>query len=91
MALSFGDAASRPGCSSPSAMEPAAQSPPEASPPIATEPVYCSFCGKSQHDVTVIVAGPGHVYICDYCVVASFEIAMNHARRIAHQAAGKGG
>jgi hypothetical protein len=29
--------------------------------------LYCSFCGKSQHDVTKLVAGPG-VFICDECV-----------------------
>jgi ATP-dependent Clp protease ATP-binding subunit ClpX len=27
----------------------------------------CSFCGKHQHDVAKLVAGPG-VYICDECV-----------------------
>ncbi len=26
-----------------------------------------SFCGKSQHDVRKLVAGP-HVFICDECV-----------------------
>jgi hypothetical protein len=29
--------------------------------------LHCSFCGKSQHDVRKLVAGPG-VYICDKCV-----------------------
>jgi ClpX C4-type zinc finger/Glyoxalase superfamily protein len=29
--------------------------------------LYCSFCGKSQHDVRKLVAGP-HVYICDECI-----------------------
>jgi ATP-dependent Clp protease ATP-binding subunit ClpX len=29
--------------------------------------VTCSFCGKSQHDVAKVVAGPG-VYICNECV-----------------------
>jgi ClpX C4-type zinc finger/Glyoxalase superfamily protein len=29
--------------------------------------LYCSFCGKSQHEVRALVAGPG-VYICDECV-----------------------
>ena len=31
------------------------------------ETLYCSFCGKSQHDVHKLIAGPG-VYICDECV-----------------------
>jgi hypothetical protein len=30
--------------------------------------LYCSFCGKSQHDVRQLIAGPG-VHICDECVV----------------------
>jgi ATP-dependent Clp protease ATP-binding subunit ClpX len=29
--------------------------------------VYCSFCGKSQHEVEKLIAGP-KVYICDECV-----------------------
>ena len=29
--------------------------------------LYCSFCGKSQHEVLRLIAGPG-VYICDECV-----------------------
>jgi hypothetical protein len=27
----------------------------------------CSFCGKSQHDVAKLIAGPS-VFICDECV-----------------------
>src|ERR1700758_2208066 len=29
--------------------------------------LYCSFCGKNQHEVQKLVAGPA-VYICDGCV-----------------------
>ena len=29
--------------------------------------LLCSFCGKSQHEVTKLIAGPG-VFICDECV-----------------------
>src|SRR5467141_3324692 len=29
--------------------------------------LYCSFCGKSQHEVAKLVAGPS-VFICDECV-----------------------
>src|SRR3984957_16045548 len=29
--------------------------------------LYCSFCGKNQHEVRKLVAGPA-VYICDECV-----------------------
>jgi len=31
------------------------------------KPLYCSFCGKSQHDVRKLIAGPS-VFICDECV-----------------------
>ena len=34
----------------------------------ATEKVlYCSFCGKSQHEVKKLIAGPS-VFICDECI-----------------------
>ena len=29
--------------------------------------VHCSFCGKSQHEVRKIIAGPD-VFICNECV-----------------------
>jgi ATP-dependent Clp protease ATP-binding subunit ClpX len=29
--------------------------------------LYCSFCGKSQHEVKKLIAGPS-VYVCDECV-----------------------
>lgn len=29
--------------------------------------LYCSFCGKSQHEVQQLIAGPT-VFICDECV-----------------------
>jgi ATP-dependent Clp protease ATP-binding subunit ClpX len=28
--------------------------------------MYCSFCGKSQHEVKKLIAGPA-VFICDVC------------------------
>ena len=31
--------------------------------------LYCSFCGKSQHEVRKLIAGPT-VFICDECIVA---------------------
>src|SRR5512134_358328 len=34
----------------------------------STEKVlYCSFCGKSQHEVKKLIAGPS-VFICDECI-----------------------
>ena len=35
--------------------------------------LYCSFCGKSQHEVEKLIAGP-KVHICDGCVDACIEI-----------------
>ena len=35
--------------------------------------LHCSFCGKSQHEVRNLVAGPG-TYICDECSVLTIEI-----------------
>jgi hypothetical protein len=42
-----------------------------------TEPraLYCSFCGKSQHEVRKLIAGPT-VYICDGCV----ELCVDYIR-----------
>ena len=34
---------------------------------------YCSFCGKSQHEVKKLIAGPT-VFICDGCVDLCVEI-----------------
>ena len=38
--------------------------------------LYCSFCGKSQHDVGKLIAGPS-VFICDECVELCNEIIRN--------------
>ena len=35
--------------------------------------LYCSFCGKSQHDVRKLIAGPS-VFVCDECVELCNEI-----------------
>lgn len=35
--------------------------------------VYCSFCGKSQHEVRKVIAGPT-VFICDECVELCMDI-----------------
>jgi hypothetical protein len=32
----------------------------------ASSTLYCSFCGKSQHEVAKLIAGP-NVFICDEC------------------------
>jgi ATP-dependent Clp protease ATP-binding subunit ClpX len=41
---------------------------PEKKGPSSSEKVlYCSFCGKSQHEVKKLIAGPS-VFICDECI-----------------------
>ncbi|HCV21161.1 MAG TPA: ATP-dependent Clp protease ATP-binding subunit ClpX, partial [Gammaproteobacteria bacterium] len=35
--------------------------------------LYCSFCGKSQHEVRKLIAGPS-VFVCDECVELCNEI-----------------
>ena len=35
--------------------------------PVKNRLMYCSFCGKSQHEVHKLIAGPS-VMICDECV-----------------------
>ncbi len=35
--------------------------------------LHCSFCGKSQHEVKKLIAGPS-VYVCDECVALCNEI-----------------
>ena len=41
--------------------------PPDVAPATGPETLHCSFCGKSQHEVEALIAGPT-VYICDQCV-----------------------
>ena len=40
--------------------------------------LYCSFCGKSQHDVRKLIAGPS-VFICDECVDLCEDIIREEA------------
>lgn len=39
----------------------------------AGKTLYCTFCGKSQHEVKLI-AGPSSIYICNECVVSCNDI-----------------
>ena len=39
----------------------------------AKSTLYCSFCGKSQHEVRKLIAGPT-VFICDECVELGMDI-----------------
>ncbi len=48
--------------------------------------LYCSFCGKSQHEVRKLIAGPT-VFICDECVELCMDIIKeeNKSSVIRHQ------
>jgi ATP-dependent Clp protease ATP-binding subunit ClpX len=48
--------------------------------------LYCSFCGKSQHEVRKLIAGPS-VFICDECV----ELCNDIIREEIQQAEGQKG
>src|SRR5271163_3124254 len=43
-----------------------------------TKMYHCSFCGKSQHEVRKLIAGPS-VYVCDECVALCNEIISEQA------------
>jgi ATP-dependent Clp protease ATP-binding subunit ClpX len=40
---------------------------------------HCSFCGKSQHEVRKLIAGPS-VYVCDECVSLCNDIINEESR-----------
>ena len=42
-------------------------------------PLYCSFCGKSQHETRKLIAGPS-VYICDECIDLCNEIIRDEVQ-----------
>ena len=44
--------------------------------------LYCSFCGKSQHEVRKLIAGPT-VFICDECVELCMDIIKEENKVIA--------
>ena len=48
--------------------------------------LYCSFCGKSQHEVRKLIAGPT-VFICDECVELCMDIIKEESKEtfVKHQ------
>ncbi len=50
--------------------------------------LYCSFCGKSQHEVRKLIAGPS-VYVCDECVELCNDIIREEVREKSTLAKGK--
>ena len=49
--------------------------------------LYCSFCGKSQHEVRKLIAGPS-VFICDECVELCNDIIREEIQEKAGGASG---
>ncbi|MFO1183801.1 MAG: ATP-dependent Clp protease ATP-binding subunit ClpX [Bauldia sp.] len=45
----------------------------------AKNTLYCSFCGKSQHEVRKLIAGPT-VFICDECVELCMDIIREESK-----------
>ena len=50
--------------------------------------LYCSFCGKSQHEVRKLIAGPS-VFICDECVELCNDIIREEMQEGSVESAGK--
>ena len=51
--------------------------------------LYCSFCGKSQHEVRKLIAGPS-VFICDECIDLCNDIIREEASTDTSQKSQKG-
>ncbi|MDF1530204.1 MAG: ATP-dependent Clp protease ATP-binding subunit ClpX, partial [Sedimenticola sp.] len=50
--------------------------------------LYCSFCGKSQHEVRKLIAGPS-VFICDECVELCNDIIREEMQEGSVETSGK--
>jgi len=50
--------------------------------------LYCSFCGKSQHEVRKLIAGPS-VFICDECVDLCNDIIREEVQESVGEATSK--
>ncbi len=49
--------------------------------------LYCSFCGKSQHEVRKLIAGPS-VFICDECVELCNDIIREEVEDVVTESEG---
>jgi ATP-dependent Clp protease ATP-binding subunit ClpX len=50
--------------------------------------LYCSFCGKSQHEVRKLIAGPS-VFVCDECIELCNDIIREESHGSVHAKADK--
>ncbi|THU01449.1 ATP-dependent Clp protease ATP-binding subunit ClpX [Lampropedia puyangensis] len=53
--------------------------------PSGEKTLYCSFCGKSQHEVKKLIAGPS-VFICDECIDLCNEIVHDEMKEVGAEA-----
>ncbi len=53
--------------------------------------LYCSFCGKSQHEVRKLIAGGPTVFICDECVELCMDIIREETKTSGGLKAADGG
>jgi len=53
------------------------------------KPLYCSFCGKSQHEVKKLIAGPS-VFICDECIDLCTDIITEEAGKAVQEGVREG-
>lgn len=51
--------------------------------------LYCSFCGKSQHEVKKLIAGPS-VFVCDECIELCNEIIRDELPASTETTEGRG-
>lgn len=40
----------------------------------STKLLYCTFCGRNQHEVKKLIAGPSSIYICNECITLCTDI-----------------
>src|SRR6202161_2923754 len=64
----------------------ATDEPPQSEPTPPKLTMHCSFCGKSQHEVKKLIAGPA-VFICDHCVGLCDKILAAETQADAKKAA----
>ena len=50
--------------------------------------LHCNFCGKSQHEVRKLIAGPS-VYVCDECVELCNDIIREELHESGEEAESK--
>jgi hypothetical protein len=49
---------------------------------VKTRLVTCDYCGKNQHEVENLIAGPGHHAICEECTMLCFRIVIERKMKV---------